>query len=144
MKKNMLLVFLVLIFSLSLYDCKSKTDSNEGYGSKFEKEKITVKIGNKEKELRFSFNKISASNEERVLKKIKMNSKFKIGGIDDETFISPANIKVDSNENIYVLDCRDCSVKKFDEDGRFIKKYGEKGKGPGEFTYAFYFDVFND
>jgi hypothetical protein len=147
MNRMKLLVFLALFIQLLLIlGCKDKTDNSEKlrYSDDFEKEKIKVNIGKSSTELQFSFGKINTSKQERKWKEFKMSSRFKIGGIDNDMFIFPANINIDDNENIYVLDCKDCSVKKFDRTGKFIKKYGKKGRGPGEFTYAFYFDVFND
>jgi len=59
-----------------------------------------------------------------------------IGGPDkDELFLWTA-VSVDADGNIYFADALDCSVKKFDPAGRFLKKAGRKGRGPGEFEKA--------
>jgi hypothetical protein len=42
-------------------------------------------------------------------------------------------IVVDGEQNIYVTDALDYSLKKFDLTGRLLKKKGRKGQGPGEF-----------
>lgn len=42
-------------------------------------------------------------------------------------------VAVDDQGNIYVLDVRDCWVKVFDKDGKFLRTVGKKGQGPGEF-----------
>ena len=41
---------------------------------------------------------------------------------------------VDNEGNIYVLDTKQCNVKIFDKRGKFLKMFGKKGQGPGEFT----------
>lgn len=108
------------------------------------KESIEVNIGNQKKEIKFNFNEVRKRSRTRDFRKYEIHSIFSIGGIDNETFLLPADIKIDKFGNIYVLDFLDCSVKKFDETGKYIKKYGKKGRGPGEFTNGFYFDVDED
>jgi len=52
------------------------------------------------------------------------------------------DIAFDENNNLYVTDMMDYSVKKYSFEGKFIKKTGRRGRGPGEFyspgliTYA--------
>lgn len=38
-----------------------------------------------------------------------------------------------SNGNVIVLDRVDMDVKEYDRDGRFVRRFGRKGSGPGEF-----------
>ncbi len=45
------------------------------------------------------------------------------------------SICVDDNGTIYVLDDKDDKVKVFGADGSFIRSFGKKGQGPGEFQY---------
>jgi len=45
----------------------------------------------------------------------------------------PADIAVDSDENIYVADWGDQNIKVFDRDGNYLRTIGAKGSGPGEF-----------
>lgn len=146
MKKIVLATCVVIMLSILIWNCEEKMDGVEKFGRNKinEKEKIIVNVGNHRKELKFSFEKINAPKEERIWKEFEMVSKFKIGGIEDETLLCPSRVKIDNNENIYVLDWADCSVKLFDKMGNFIKKYGKKGKGPGEITNAFNFDVINN
>jgi len=54
------------------------------------------------------------------------NENYMFGGIIDT--------EVDSEENIYVLDWRNWTVKKYDKYGKFIRNIGQKGQGPGEFS----------
>jgi hypothetical protein len=139
-KKNLLLI--IIIFFNILYGCKNKSDNIPMNINN--KEKISVQVGNQKKDLIFSFDKVSNSDRERIWKDYKMFPKFKIGTIADTTFLYPGRIKIDLDENIYVLDFMDFSVKKFDKTGKFIRKYGKKGKGPGELINPYDFDVFNN
>lgn len=43
------------------------------------------------------------------------------------------DIATDSKNNIYVLDKEEKMIYLFDEEGRFLKKIGRSGQGPGEF-----------
>lgn len=58
-----------------------------------------------------------------------------IGREDDDNylFFRAADIALDSEENIYVLEYRNCRLQKFDKSGNFLKTIGRKGQGPGEF-----------
>jgi|GEM_PF-2043930 len=57
-------------------------------------------------------------------------------GKDDENyvFVSPRRLAVDGNGHIYVMDSRKSAVFAFDEKGVFLRKYGRRGEGPGEFV----------
>jgi hypothetical protein len=57
-----------------------------------------------------------------------------IGGPDEETLFQWTGVAVDAEGSIYVLDALDFSLKKFDAGGRLVKKTGQKGQGPGEFS----------
>jgi hypothetical protein len=64
---------------------------------------------------------------------------------DEKSYFSiPSDIGLDSKNNIYVHDMRNCTIVKFDEQGKFIDKFGGKGKGPTEFEASVYFCLLND
>lgn len=50
----------------------------------------------------------------------------------DSYFGRLSMVKLDSLNNIYILDDRHNAVLKFDKNGAFIKKIGKAGRGPGE------------
>lgn len=64
---------------------------------------------------------------------VKLVEDLTIGGPDKDELFLWTGISVDRDGNIYFADALDCTVKKFGPDGRFLKKAGGKGKGPGEF-----------
>jgi hypothetical protein len=49
----------------------------------------------------------------------------------------PWSIAVDKDGYLYVLDVKDASVKVFDKTGKFARKIGRRGQGPGEIEAAF-------
>ncbi len=56
-------------------------------------------------------------------------------------FSAPRDIDADSQGNIYVLDSREFTIKKYDSQGKHIKNIGRFGQGPGEFDYPRYLCV---
>lgn len=63
-----------------------------------------------------------------------------IGSFDDDILFQWVGVAVDREQNIYVSDTLDYSLKKFDAKGKLIKKTGRKGQGPGEFLAPRYID----
>ena len=127
-----------------IINCNDSSKGNDENIEISKCEKISLNVGNQKREIIFSFKSLEVTNSQRVWKNINMIPKLKIGSIEDETFYFPGRIRIDKDENIYVLDFKDYSVKKFDSSGNFIQKFGKKGKGPGELTTSFDFNVFND
>ncbi len=131
MKKYFLYVLITISAALAL-NCRNSSK---------EKEQFVVNDGTRKKVFRFSFDKVKTPRGERIWKKVKLNFDLKIGGIKDTILIVPSRVKIDTNQNIYIEDWNDCSIKKFDNTGKFIKRYGKKGRGPGEFSQLYDFDV---
>lgn len=141
------MLFFVVSLALLGYNCKTQPENDLKPSEKeenSERERLSVKIDNKEKELKFSFAKVSSDASERKFIPIKMDLKFKIGGITSSEFNFPGRIKTDDNDNIYVMDFKFSTVKKYDYKGNLLAQYGRKGKGPGEFIHAFDYDVTGD
>ena len=44
---------------------------------------------------------------------------------------------MDSSGNVYVVDCRNQRIQKFDSSGNFVAKWGSKGSGDGEFRVPY-------
>jgi hypothetical protein len=76
---------------------------------------------------------------EESFKRIEFTVDLSIGGEEEEDenymFSMPRNIDADSQGNIYVLDSREFTVKKYDSQGKHIKNIGRAGQGPGELDY---------
>ncbi|MFC1729141.1 NHL repeat-containing protein [candidate division KSB1 bacterium] len=69
----------------------------------------------------------------------------KIGVLEGEDknyiFFKPADVTVDNEGYLYVLDNSSCQVKKFDRNGKHILTFGDKGQGPGEFERPAYIEI---
>jgi hypothetical protein len=72
----------------------------------------------------------------RAFKSVEFDIDLSIGveeGRENDMFVYPVDVDSDRSGDIYVLDYRDCVVKKYDVHGTFLKQFGRKGQGPGEF-----------
>jgi len=69
----------------------------------------------------------------KELQEIKLEEVLSIGSLDDDLLFQWVGVAADSEGNIYVTDAMDYSLKKFNPQGKLIKKAGGKGQGPGEF-----------
>jgi hypothetical protein len=73
---------------------------------------------------------------EEEFKNMDFNEDLSIGNEDDDEnylLVNPVEIESDEEGNIFILDYRECLIKKFDPQGRFIRQFGRRGQGPGEF-----------
>lgn len=68
------------------------------------------------------------------LESLSLEEVLSIGGLDNDLIFAWSDLDVDPQENIYVLDFMDYSLKKFNKKGRFLLKKGRMGQGPGEFS----------
>lgn len=53
-------------------------------------------------------------------------------GKEEYMFIRLRSFDVDEKGNIYVLDSKECHIKVFDKNGKYLRTFGRKGQGPGE------------
>lgn len=53
---------------------------------------------------------------------------------DEAVLGRPAALALEG-DRVYVADAQDCAVKVFDRDGRFLRSFGRKGRGPGELSF---------
>jgi len=63
-----------------------------------------------------------------------------IGSLEEDTLFQWVGVAVDREQNIFVTDTMDYSLKKFDAKGKLTKQTGRKGQGPGEFLAPRYID----
>lgn len=66
---------------------------------------------------------------------LSLNKELSIGSAaasENAVIASARSLAVDDAENIYVLDEKDFAVKVFDKSGAFLRRFGQKGKGPGD------------
>jgi hypothetical protein len=66
--------------------------------------------------------------------KLVLEPVFAIGGEDDpeQEFSGIVGIAVSKAGTVYILDIKECRVKVFNEKGKFLFSFGNKGQGPGE------------
>ena len=74
-----------------------------------------------------------------------------IGSIDmdNETdsirFLSSiGDITIDRDGSLFIIDYNKCKIHKYDKNCNFIKTFGNKGNGPGEFEYVTYMNIRKD
>ena len=73
---------------------------------------------------------------EEAFKSIEFIVDLSIGeeeGDENYMFDDPRDIDADEEGNIYVLDYRECTIKKYNPEGKHLKNIGRIGEGPGEF-----------
>lgn len=63
---------------------------------------------------------------------------------EDSLFQQIQMARVDSKNNVYVTDYTACKIHKFDSKGVYVKSFGGRGQGPGEFTYISALIICND
>lgn len=64
---------------------------------------------------------------------VELSLDLEINEPEDIIFNNLKDIATDSNNNIYILDSKEKAVYKFSEEGKFQKRIGRQGQGPGEF-----------
>ena len=69
--------------------------------------------------------------------KVELKEVLKINGFiegqpEERNIAMPMAVDADKEGNIFVLDRKSASVKKFSKNGEFIKSFGREGTGPGE------------
>jgi len=65
-------------------------------------------------------------------------------GPEEGILFFPYDIRVDSQDQIYVLDAEDVVIKIYDRNGIWIRNVGRKGQGPGEYMDISDFEVSHD
>ena len=62
---------------------------------------------------------------------------LKIGGDEsDEGYFVGTSVASDQDGNIYIADAKQWGIIKYDDKGRFVKRVGKPGQGPGEFPQS--------
>ncbi|MFC1514157.1 NHL repeat-containing protein [candidate division KSB1 bacterium] len=122
---NILLLFILISFSCAEQDTAPKT--------------YTVEMIDGVKHIH---NSEPLWDEESLTPKIELVFIRQIGEIDGTDrnlqFYVPNDIQIDSEGNIYVVDCWNHRIQKFDRNANYLLTIGRRGEGPGEFTYPMY------
>jgi len=70
---------------------------------------------------------------------------IKSKNISQKLFINVmSSVAADWNGNIYILDTKSRKIFSFDSKGKFIREFGRKGEGPGEFQSPFSMGIIAD
>lgn len=75
---------------------------------------------------------------------VTLTLQWTIGNEEDSMLYRWVALATDDNGNVFVTDMLDCTLKKFDSRGNFIRKTGRRGQGPGEFTSPAIIRVYKD
>ena len=75
---------------------------------------------------------------------ITLEEKYVLEGDGKTPFYEPGGIVVDKQGKIYVADSGNQRVVIFNSEGKFVKSFGRKGQGPGEFTSPWQLAVFGN
>jgi hypothetical protein len=75
---------------------------------------------------------------------VKFRKKYGELNTDDERyqFYYPKDVAVDNRGNIYILDAGNHKIKIYDKEGTYLRAFGRKGSGPGEFIGATRLEIF--
>jgi len=75
---------------------------------------------------------------------VTFEEELSIGGEEYEMLSQPMNFVVDGSGRIFIADDQDQSIKVFDPNAEFVRSIGQKGEGPGEFSYVGYLTFLPD
>ncbi len=78
---------------------------------------------------------------------VKLTPVWSIGqvdGPDEIAFGRVSEVTVDRSGRMYVYDLNDAQIRQYDANGKFLRKIGQKGKGPGEYEWVFAMDIADD
>ena len=65
--------------------------------------------------------------------------------MDSIKFLSSiGDFTIDKNGNVFIIDYMKCKIHKYDKNCNFVKTFGGKGNGPGEFEYVTYMNIRKD
>lgn len=130
MKLNTIVISIVLFVSVFILSVSCEKQKTEWKGTIEEVNGVTVVKNPKE-----------PIYEEDVFG---LDEELTIGEEDKDgepLFIDISSVRVDNEENIYVLDSKACQIKVFDKNGKYLRKIGRKGRGPGEMQFPTVLDI---
>jgi outer membrane protein assembly factor BamB len=66
---------------------------------------------------------------------------WEVDGGGSDPFVRVAQIRVDDDGTVYLLEAKHSKLYVFGPDGKFRFSFGKKGEGPGEYRFAFTFSI---
>ena len=117
----------IMICALASLIGFTRTTSYASDGPQGRKEKGVPVVRNSRKPVRVP------GRPDRIL----LADELTIGRDEDKNcqFSELRSVQADSEGHIYAIDGRECTIKVFDPEGRFLRTIGRKGQGPGELTF---------
>ena len=126
-KKFYVIFFLLLIAMIFLNSCSTSTEENLNYSKRIVNGVNIITSDNRPANPNYKY-EIKKAFEIKSIENNHQDSLRYISAIND--------IEIDDKGYIYILDPNSCSVKIFDNKGKYIKSFGNKGMGPGEMISA--------
>ncbi|PIE78168.1 MAG: hypothetical protein CSA15_09265, partial [Candidatus Delongbacteria bacterium] len=106
------------------------------------KREIKLNLPQKTRDYKIIHNKNQPLDKDFYYKTEKL---FTINSENSNPYISfPLSFDVDSKGDIFILDSRESIIYKYNRDGKFLKKFGKKGQGPGETVDPSFLCIIND
>jgi len=90
---------------------------------------------------------VKYANENIEPKRATLQAELEIGQNESVPYVAfnrVLDVKTDENGNLYVLDGGEDHIVKLSSQGEYLTTIGKKGKGPGEFENALFFDMAGD
>ena len=82
---------------------------------------------------------------ERIHRDVRFRYVASIGNSEEAPLMMPIHVRIDSSGCVYVLDWSDRCVKKYDQAGVYLARFGYgEGRAPGEFSNLSDFDIAPD
>jgi len=63
------------------------------------------------------------------------------GESEEEMFSEITSVAVNNDGDVYILDRKEKTVKVFDNTGKFVRKFGKQGQGPGEMNMPIFVQI---
>lgn len=129
--KRIILVSLVLSIIMITFACKKQSPTWKGTIE----EKDGVMVVKNPKEPIYSEDVFSLEEELTIGETTKEK---------EPEFLVVSSLRVDNDENIYVLDRKACQITVFDKNGKHLSNIGRKGQGPGEMQAPTIMEIFSE
>ena len=142
MKKGKFILIILILFGVFLISCSSEKTSE----AKKQKDEKTAEIEplKRKDSIKGNLRKLIPQEIWGASGKFGLSFIRIIGeesGESSQAFFYPADVTVDGEGNIYVLDSGNHRIQKFSREGVYLETIGREGEGPVEFMYPVALDI---